>query len=302
VSKVKITVPATVTNIGPGLHVVGLALALHTNIEMSPRNDGKLSISMTGEGEDVVPVDFYNPVLKTATRVFQRFEMAPAGLNIHIDSEIPWDSGLGAQTALSIGGLVAANNLIDGNLRRSDIVQMACEMGLPATNVTAALMGALSICSEPAPGKIAYQTLDVVPLKLVVVVPYLPDYQGGQIGLPSLVALEDAVFNMGQTALMIEAMRTGNFELLASSMADRLHQPNYTAEIPGFKAVQEAALDSGAIALVVSGSGPAVLAVAEDFHESIADAIVDVFAEHEVAADTYIVGVDRQGITISITS
>lgn len=298
---VKVTVPATATNIGPGLHVVGLALAMHTSIEMSPREDGKLRITMSGEGEDVVPLDFRNPVLKTATRVFQRFEKAPPGLNIHINSEIPWDSGLGAQTALSIGGLVAANNLIEGNLRRSDIVQMACAMGMRPTNVTASLLGALTICSEPEPGHIAYQNVDVVPLRLVVVAPYLPDYQGGQIGLPSLIALEDAVFNMGQTALMIEAMRTGKFDLLASSMADRLHQPNYTAEIPAFQAAQQTALDSGAVALVVSGSGPALLAVAEDFHESIAEAIVDTFAEHEIAADTYIVGVDRQGITVSIT-
>lgn len=300
-SKVKVTVPATATNIGPGLHVVGLALAMHTHIEMSPRADGELRITLTGEGDDVIPTDFHNPVLKTAIRVFQHFEQAPAGLNIHIESDIPWDSGLGAETALTVGALVAANNLVEGDLKRADIIRMAIELGMAPTHVTGALLGALSICSEPEDGKIAFQNLDIVPLRVVVVVPYLPDYQGNQVGLPSLIALDDAVFNMGQTALMIEAMRTGNFELLASSMADRLHQPNYTAEIPGFEEAQAAALDSGAIALVVSGAGPALLAVAEDFHESIADAIVDAFAEQEIAADTYIVGVDRQGITVSIT-
>lgn len=299
--QVKVTVPATATNIGPGLHVVGLALSMHASVEIRARDDGRLSLTMRGDGQDALPLDYTNPIMKPISRVFQRFEKAPAGMDIHIENDIPWEVGLGAEAALTIGALLAANNIIEGDLQREDIIKMAYDLGIPAPNVTAALFGALTVCSEPEANKVFYKNLDVVPLKVVVAVPYVPDYQSGQINLPTLVALEEAIFNIGQTALMIEALRTGDFDLLAHSMGDKLHQPNYISAIPEFETAQEAALESGAIALIVSGNGPALLAVAEDLHEPIANALVEVYAEKEIAIDTYIVGIDRQGITLSIT-
>lgn len=299
--KVKVTVPATATSIGPGLDVVGLALSLHASVEMQPRADGHLNITMNGEGDDIIEMDFTNPVFKSAIRIFQHFEKAPAGLNIHIENDIPWQVGLGAETALQVGGLIAANNLIEGDLKRTDIIDIACKMRLPPTSVTAAMLGALSVCSEPEPGDIIYENLDVVPLKVVVAVPYLPDYDGNNVRLPKSVSTSDAIFNIGQTALMVEALRTGDFELLAKSIGDRIHQPQYITEIPSFEEAQQAAIESGAAALVVSGKGPALLAIAESLHDPIAEAIVDVYADYEIAVDTYIAGIDRQGITVSIT-
>lgn len=298
--KVKVTVPATSTNFGPGLHVVGLALTLHASVEMTVRRDGAMQIHLEGELADVMPDGFDNLALRAAIKVFQRFERAPSGFDLVISSDIPWDSGLGADAAIQIAAIVAANNIIEGNLKRDEVIKMARDVGVPGTSVTAGLFGALSICSEHET-QFVYHTMDIVPLRIVVAVPFLPDYQGDQIGFPSLVSLDEAVYNMGQTALMIEALRKGDFDLLRHSMGDLLHQPNYIGQIPAFEAVNAAALESGAIATVLSGKGPALLAIAENFHESIADSMVEAFAEHEIAADTFIVGVDRQGITVSIT-
>lgn len=298
--KVKVSVPATSTNFGPGLRVIGLALTLRASVELTVRSDGLMRIYLDGDLEDVLPKDFDNVALRAATKVFQRFEQSPPGFDLEISSEIPWDSGLGAEAAVKIAALIAAYNAVRPELKRDDIIQMARDLDIPGTSVTAALYGALSIVSEHDQ-QFVFHTMDIVPLRVVIAVPFLPDYDGDQIGFPSLVSLDEAIYNMSQTALMIEALRRGDFDLLRNSMGDLLHQPNYLGSIPAFEAVDAAAKESGAIATILSGKGPALLAIAENFHEPIAEAMVEAFAEHEIAADTFIVGVDRQGITVSIT-
>ncbi len=298
--QVSVTIPATSTNLGPGLNVLGLALSLHTTVEMLVRSDDQLIINIEGEGTDALPDDIDNLVIRAATRVFQHFERGPAGLHININNKIPWDVGLGSETALIIGGIVAANNLIDGRLKRQEIIRLAHELGGAYPSVVAAIYGGLSVCSQRLEGNLAYTSLDVVPLRLVVVLPHLSDYQGDQVGFPGLVAFDDAIFNIGQTALLVEALRTGNFELLGKSMGDRLHQPNYIAQIPAFKRVTQAAYEEGAIAVVLSGKGPTLLAVVENFHEDVGSAMADAFAAEDIDTETWILSVDRQGMLVSV--
>jgi homoserine kinase len=301
VYKVSVSIPATSTNLGPGLNVLGLALSLHATVEMVIRNDDQLRITVEGEGAPYLPENLDNRVLRAAIRVFQRFESGPAGLQINISNQIPWDSGLGAETALTIGGLIAANNLIGGNLRREDIVSMARDMGADYANIIAAIFGGLSICSyDAAAHRLIYHSTDIVPMRVVVAIPRLQDYHGHQVGLPDLVAMDDVVFNLGQVALLIEALRSGSFELLSQSIHDRLHQHNYTSQMAGFAAAREAAQEEGAIGVIVSGKGPALLFMAENYHEAIASTIQRAFNAANIEVDTWVLGVDRQGMLVSV--
>lgn len=297
--QVKVTIPATSTNLGPGLNVLGLALSLHTTIEMLVRSDDQLIINV--DSIEALPDDLDNLVMRAATRVFQHFESGPAGLQINIESEIPWDVGLGSHTALIVGGIVAANNLINGDLKRQELIRMAHAMGADYPSIVAAMYGGLSVCSQRPEQDLAYVSLDVVPLRVVVVLPQLSDYQGDQVGFPGLVSFDDAVFNIGQTALLVEALRTGDFALLAHSMGDRLHQPNYIAQIPAFESVVNAAYEEGAIAVVLSGKGPTLLAMVESFHEEVGNAMAEAFARQDIDTETWIVSVDRQGMLVSVT-
>lgn len=295
--KVSVTVPATTTHLGPGLNVLGLALSLHATVEMVVRNDDQLAIML--QGADFMTDGFDNLALRVAIRVFQRFERGPAGLQINIFNQIPWDVGLGTETALILGSIIAANNLIEGNMKRPDMIEMARQFGASSTSIVAALYGGLSICSENKEQGLIYRGLDIVPLRVVMAVPQLVGYEGDQIKHSSLVALDDAVFNIGQTALLVEALRTGDFDLLAQSMGDRLHQSHYTPHIPGFHEACQAAYDEGAAAVVLSGDGPALIAIAENYHQAVAEAMQNAFSEVGVDAATWILGVDRQGMMMS---
>lgn len=302
--KVEVDVPAALTHIGPGLHTVGLALNLHVHIEMSVRYDGDLSIRVAGEGADRIPTDFTNPVLRAATRLFQTKEMAPPGLDIDITNHIPVDAGLDAKAALLMGGLVAANNMTNHVFGRSQLVALAREMGLQHVDALTAILGGLNVCITDEDGYLMHKSLVPPPLRIVVVVPVLPDYPAQtQNALPELVTLDDAVFNMGRLVFMLDALVAGDFSLLARAMQDRLYQNVYTQHIPGFAQAAAAAQAEGAAVVTLASHGPTTLAFAAYNHEAIAGAMVGAFEAAGVAeCRTWTLGIDGQGVTVSVLS
>lgn len=298
--KVTVTVPATSTTLGPGLGVLGLALSLHTTIEMQVRADDRLHISVLGESREMFPPNLDNPVLRAAMRVFQHFEVAPAGLQIDVLNQIPWQAGLGAHPAAILGGILAANNLINGNLTHEQILEMTHRFGAGYENITSAMRGGLSICNRLDDQHTLHRSVDTVPLRVVVVQPTIPNYPARLENLPGYSLIPDEILHIGQTALVIEALREGDFRLLRQVMRNHAHQVARASHIPSYQAVVDAAQNAGAAAVVLSGTGPALLAIAESHHTQIAQTMVEAFQEAEIEARHWIVGVDRQGVTISV--
>ena len=298
--KVSVSVPAVSTNIGPGYDVLGLALNVRNVVEMSLTRDDQLDVVVRGEGADRLPTDFHNPAVRAAIRLFQAVEQAPAGLAVRCTNAVPLDVGLSARTTLSVGGLVAANNLLGGPLSQTELIALAAEItGRPEAVVTA-IRGGLGVCSADAEG-LLHRTLEVAPLRVVVAVPELPDYTPKlRDALPASVPLGDALFNMGRLVLLVEALRAGDLALLARAVADRLHEPHRTPHITGYAAARAAALEAGAAAVTLCGAGPALLAFAEGHHQIVESAILTAFHEAGVRTRTWIVGVDRQGVVISV--
>ena len=298
--KVSVSIPAVSTNIGPGYDVLGLALNVRNVVEMSLTRDDQLAVIVRGEGETRLPTTFHNPAVRAAIRLFQAVEQAPAGLAVRCTNAIPLDVGLSARATLAVGGLVAANNLLGGPLSQAALIALAAEItGRPEAVVTA-IRGGLGVCSADTQG-LLHRTLEVAPLRVVLAVPELPDHTPKlRDALPAHVPLSDALFNMGHLALLVEALRAGDLALLARAVADRLHEPHRTPHITGYAAARTAALEAGAAAVTLCGAGPALLAFAEGHHQIVESAILTAFHEAGVRARTWIVGVDRQGVVISV--
>lgn len=302
--KVEVNVPAAITNLGPGLDTLGLALNLHVQIEMSLRTDGDLKITVAGEGADDIPANFRNPVLRAATRLFQRLEVAPVGLNIDIHNRIPLDVGLDAEAAMLIGGLVAANNMTDTVLPRDVLLELALELGLRYVDALTTLRGGLNLCVADDFGKMMHKSLEPPPLQMVVMVPPVEDYAAKtKDALPERANLSDAVFNMGRMVFLMDALVTGDYDLLAHTMQDKLYQHAYTQHIPGYDAAVTAAKANGAAAISLASGGPTLLAFAPYNHALIADAMKDAFTEAGLASPRHwTLGIDAQGVTVSVLS
>jgi homoserine kinase len=118
--RIKIVLPATISDFGPGLGGLGLALGLHTIVEITERTDDKLNVETAGEDAGRYAVGLRHPVVLGLIRIFQRLENTVLGLNIRIDNRIPHAAGLGVEAAYLIAGIIGANNLLGNTYKRED--------------------------------------------------------------------------------------------------------------------------------------------------------------------------------------
>lgn len=296
--KIKIRLPATITGFGPGPNNLGLALNLYTSVEVSARDDEQLIVDTSGEGAGHYATGLRHPVVLAMMRVFQKLENAPRGLYIRVDNNIPLNSGLGAEDAFMAAGVIGANNLMGGVYNREQLLELAAQVSPRPDSVIASILGGLTAGVLDEEQHLIYRTLPLNPFTVVVAVPELHDYHPPD--LPERVSMEDAEYNLHRVPLLVEALRTGDLSLLTAVLEDRIYTPRVTPSISGYAHVAEIARLAGALAVTTSGSGPAMVIIAERGHERIAEVVETAFQNLEISARVYVLPVDTQGIVVSM--
>lgn len=296
-NKVFVTVPASTANLGPGFDSLGLALARYNHIELEITGED-LRIELEGDHAHRLQPDGSNLFAQAVFCLFGELGLPQPGLRIRAACQIPVGSGLGSSAAAIVAGLAAANALLGAELSREQLLCLAHRLEGHADNAAAALYGGLNIVGAGPDGPLSRQ----VPIPDLMVSLALPELdvptKTMRKALPGMVPLPDATRNLGWTALTIEALRQGDYELLAWSMQDRLHQPYRKGFIPGFDLVIEAARKAGAAAVALSGAGPGLVAFAPSHHEEIAEAMANAFRAEGIQAEALVLPVDRSGLQV----
>lgn len=296
-TRVRVRVPATSANLGPGFDCLALALQLHNEVEL--RFEGSaVQIDVQGEGAGTLPTGAQNLVARAALRAFDVLGRQPDGLRIVAKNRIPLGSGLGSSAAAVLAGLLGANALVDGGMPEADILALATEFEGHADNAAAALSGGL-VAVRAMPDEILVRTLAISNLTACVVVPELNvPTSVMRTALPPQVPMTAAVINQASSVLLVEALRDGNFELLSAAAVDQLHEPYRLDRIRGAVGAVQAGYRAGAAAVVLSGAGPGLLAIAPAQHQSIGQAMADAFEQAGVTSRTFILPIDRHGAQI----
>ncbi len=285
-SSCRVRVPATTANLGPGFDCLGLALDLWNDVKFSLEGDGVL-VSYEGEHTDELPRDSGNMVAAAFVRLCEAAgTAAPAGLRIHCRVKVPPSSGLGSSSAAVVAGLLGANTLLGRPFGRDRLLDLAAGIEGHADNVAAALLGGLTIVVRKGEAWLTKKIL-VPEVHVALAVPELAfSTRSARAGLPLQVSMQDAVFNLGRTPLVVEALRTADFELLSHVMEDRLHQASRIKLIPGGAAAWLAAQHAGAAAVAISGSGPSLVAFVSRAADAsrVARAMAEAFAGEGVPA------------------
>lgn len=293
---VRVTIPATSANLGPGFDCLGLALDLRNAVEMQALDEEGIQIRINGEGADRLPADATNTIIKAANAVFQHTDERPKGLRVSAFNAIPPGSGLGSSAAAIVGGVLAANEVLEGCLSRDELLQKVVELEGHPDNVAPALLGGLVASSYTSDG-LAARRIPVAPLQAVVVLPNVQtSTREMRAALPQTVPMQDAVANIGRAILVTQALAEGDYDLLAQVMKDRLHQPYRSKSIPAYERVVNAAIEAGACAVAISGAGPALIAFAPKSHKQIAAEMVRAF-RHDggVDARSWVLAVSMDG-------
>lgn len=294
---VRVRVPATSANLGPGFDCLALALQLHNEVEME-FTGSTVRVAVRGEGADTLPTDDQNLVAAAALRALGEVGREASGLRITAINRIPLGSGLGSSAAAVLAGLLAANALSGGELSEADILAMATEIEGHADNAAAALSGGL-VAVRVMPDEILVRPLKIADLTVCAVVPEmnLPTATMRD-ALPPHIPMTAAVINQASLVLLVEALREANFELLSAAAVDQLHEPYRLERIPGAIAAVKAGYQAGAAAVVLSGAGPGLLAIATGDHESIGQAMLDAFGQSGVDSRMFILPIDRAGAQV----
>ena len=269
--QVTVLVPATTANFGPAFDCMGMALDLWNEIKIEVGEAYKPHVEVTGEGSAELPDDSSNLVYRSAVYLLDKVDTTFQALSISCHNKIPLKRGLGSSASAIVGGLVAANDLAGQPLTPEDILPLAVELEGHPDNVTAALLGGARIVVQGKKGIITSPVKIPQDLRAVL---YIPDgtisTAEARSALPDKVSHEDAVFNTGRVALLINALAGNRVQDLAAGTEDRLHQPYRQNLFPAMRLIIQEALKAGALGAFVSGSGSTVLALARGREMSIA--------------------------------
>jgi homoserine kinase len=299
--RIKITVPATLTNIGPGIQSLSLAIGLHAQVEFSERRDTTVQVEHTGLGADRYSQGLDHPALLAAIRVFQQQEQAPIGFNVRIKSVIPPYSGLGAETALTVAGVIGAVNLLSINLSREHILNIAGEVLGRVDGAVAAILGGLTVGTIHE-GDVYYRTLSMAETKLVVVYPRIKRYSRRVAkAIGKTVTYDDAIDHLARLPLLIDALERGELEIVDKLIDDHFNIPHLIKNHPHFDEAVDVAQRAGALGVTLTGRGPALIAFTRDHHQEISEAICRVFRQNEIEVKAWVVPIDRQGVAVSMT-
>ncbi len=304
---VKVSVPATSANLGPGFDTLGVGLDVRNIIEMQETGILDVVIDIPGHGEALERPE-NNMVYQAALKVFERTGYHPYGLYIKEDVGIPVARGMGSSAAAIVGGLVAANALVEKmtgrpQLDRDELLRMAVEIEGHPDNVTPAMVGGFTVCCmDEVRGPLHVRFDPPAGLQAVVVMPEVPitgkKTEKSRGVLPTEVSLKDAVYNLNRTALLVAALAQGRVDLLSVATQDRLHQPYRASLVPGLRAVFQAALDAGARGVALSGAGPSVIAFVDRDPEPVVLAMEGAFQWAGSDARSLVCGLAREGAKV----
>jgi homoserine kinase len=259
--QVRVRVPATSANLGPGFDAFGLALTLYDDLVVTPCGSG-VTVEVTGCGEGEVPLDETHLVVRSIRAGLDALGASVPGFTLRCENRIPHGRGLGSSSAAIVGGLAAAYALAGEPVDRERLVVLANEIEGHPDNVAAAAFGGFTIAWTEGTASFEERgrAVRLEPAASTAVVAYVPDNRvltkEARGLLPSVVPHSDAAANAGKAALLVAAL-TGRPELLLTATEDRLHQEYREPAMPESLALVHKLRGSG-LAAIVSGAGPTV--------------------------------------------
>ncbi|MEK3913973.1 homoserine kinase [Paenibacillus sp. FSL H7-0331] len=260
--KVRVKVPGSTANLGPGFDTLGMALDLYTWIEMSTA--AQTRIHLLGSGMGGIPTDKSNLIYKVAQMVFDKAGVTHPELEISMYSDIPLTRGLGSSAAAIVGALACANALIGSPLSDDTLFQMSTALEHHPDNVGASLFGGLVVAFWDGERAEYIRVEPNEQLEVLVAIPHFQlSTEKARHVLPREQSLTNAVFNVGHSSVLVAALCTGRLDMIPRAMKDALHQPYRAPLVPGLAHILAEATNHGALGVALSGAGPTMLTLVD---------------------------------------
>jgi homoserine kinase len=258
---VRVRVPATSANLGPGFDCLGLALELSDQLEAAVLPTG-LQVAVEGEGAEEVPRGEDHLVVRSMRLAFEAMGVPQPGLRLACRNRIPHSRGMGSSSAAIVGGICLARALVADPAARLDddsALALASRIEGHPDNVAPAMLGGFVVAGQAGDTVWAVRSPVHPAISSVVFVPREGVRTEVARGLlPESVPHRDAAANAGRAALLVAAL-AGAPEMLLRGTEDFLHQEQRGPAMPESLALVHR-LRAAGVPAVISGAGPSVLA------------------------------------------
>jgi homoserine kinase len=298
--RVRIAVPATVANLGPGFDIFALALQLQDDINAVSNEEGRISIDPGADSPEQLKDPEYNLVTRAYAKAAADMRTTPHGASFTVVARIPVARGFGSSAAATLAGVLAAVALHQAPWDEQHVIECAARFEGHRDNVAAALLGGLAIAAPGAPARSM-----LVPEELRAVL-FIPDIElrtaVSREVVPSQFPRDDAIFNAARCALFVRAIALEDYASLNDAMEDRWHQTARSALLPAAHVIMEAARAAGASGAALAGAGPSVIALTRSDGDAIAAAMHAAAVAANVSGRTMTLPVRNYGARIDVGS
>lgn len=310
--------PASIGNFAAGFDLLGAALSPLDGslwgdvVEVGIAAPAETALTVSGPYAASLPADpADNLVLRTYAlyrEVLREKAIEGPPLAFHLEKGLPRASGLGSSAASVAATLAACQGLLNAPLSTPELYAVAGRAeGLFSgaahlDNVVPALSGGVQLLVPGPGGTTEARSLPWFDdLVLVVASPAFElSTEQSRKALPKSFTLADTVGFAQNLAAFLYALEKGDRDLLRRCLRDPLAEPHRAPLVPGFRAAQTAALAAGALGCTLSGSGPALFAVAQSaaHGREVADILQNAFAEAGLTSEVRLCGIDHKGARV----
>lgn len=259
---IKVRVPASSANMGPGFDCMGIALDLYSEVCIEKIDSDKVELEVLDGSKDFLPVDKRNYVYAAMERVFSEVGREFSGYRITIDNAIPITRGLGSSSSGIVAGLSGANYILGNPLTDDKLLKIGCDIEGHPDNVAPALFGGFVVSFVDGDDVFYVKTDVTADVKFVALIPdfYFRTKKSRNV-LPKYVSHKNAVYNVAHAAYVASAFMKGDFTHMGSGIKDKLHQSYRISHIKDCDYAMELCRRNGADACYLSGAGPTVMSV-----------------------------------------
>lgn len=294
---IKIRVPATSANMGPGFDSLGVALELYNYITVEERTSG-LEIEIIDETSKFLPKNEKNLVYRCMNEVFRKAHFEPRGFKLTLENNIPVTRGLGSSSAVIAGGLYAGNAVAGYPFSRDELLAMAVKIEGHADNVTPAFTGGftVSVLQKERHDYVCHKLRD--DLRFAAIIPDFPlATKKARAVLPRTVTHRDAAYNAGHSALLAASLISGDYSHIRAAVGDRLHQYYRKNLIPSMDELFNICYRHGALGVYLSGAGPTLVAIVSTENKDFAPAVSRILAQKMKNRRLEVLRPDNLGVT-----
>ena len=294
---VRVKVPATSANMGPGFDCLGVAVGLYNSMEMSECENEFYVYSP--RYNKYIPGKSNNLIYRAMNKIFDECGYKPKGIMLNQYSNIPVTRGLGSSSACIIGGMLGANVMSGRPFEYKQILNFAAEMEGHPDNVAPALYG--GFCTSVMENGTVYHISNKITEPILFAVMY-PDYpvatRDSRTVVPDVFSKEDAVYNISRATLLTSALCRGKLDILKIACDDRMHQQYRKGYITGMDDIFNISYELGAYCTYLSGSGPTVMSIIDKSNVDFSHKMNNYFANNLKDWKCTVLTIDNVGAVV----